>query len=109
MSQRDLNECAHFSRRAWEKQLEAAMSQLLGAMTIDPKFGVADPEVERLRESDRRWREWNDADCELQAGDVEGGGTMRRMLLDLCISNHAAHRALELDGLIFWWEKSFKL
>jgi uncharacterized protein YecT (DUF1311 family) len=109
MSQRDLNDCAAFSRRAWEKRLDAALSQLLGAQTIDPKFGQAEPEVERLRESDRRWREWNEADCELQAGDAEGGGTMRSMQRDLCLFEHAAHRALELEVLIFWWEKSFKL
>ncbi|HYC94196.1 MAG TPA: lysozyme inhibitor LprI family protein, partial [Sphingomicrobium sp.] len=89
MSQRDLNDCAHFSRRAWEKRLDVALSQLLGAQTIDPKFGQAEPMVARLRESDRRWREWNEADCELQAGDADGGGTMRRMQLDLCLSNHA--------------------
>jgi len=109
MSQRDLNDCAAFSRAAWTKRLEAALSQLLGAKTIDPKFGQAEPEIERLRESNERWRAWNVADCELQAGDAEGGGTMRSMELDLCLSDHAAHRALELEGLIFWWDKKFKL
>jgi uncharacterized protein YecT (DUF1311 family) len=110
MSQRDLNDCAAFSRRAWEKRLDVALSQLLGAQTIDPKkFGRAEPEVERLRQSNQRWREWNEADCELQAGDAEGGGTMRSMQRDLCLSAHAAHRALELEALIFWWDKSFKL
>ena len=108
MSQRDLNDCAAFSRSAWEKRLEAVRAQLLGAKTIDPKW-QAEPMVARLRESDRRWREWNEADCELQAGDAERGGTMRSMRLSLCFSNHAAHRAIELEAQVFWWDRMFKL
>lgn len=107
MSQRDLNECAHYSRRAWEKRLETVRSQLLGAKTIDPKW-QAEPMVERLRESERRWREWNDADCELQSAQSRGG-TMHQMHLNLCHSNHAAHRAIELEALVFWWDRMFKL
>ena len=107
MSQRDLNDCAAFSRRAWEKRLDNVRSQLLSATTIDPKR-PAEPMVKRLQESERRWREWSEADCELQAAGSRGG-TMHQMQLGLCHSNHAAHRAIELEALVFWWEKSFKL
>lgn len=107
-SQRDLNDCAVFSRKAWEKRLDTVRAQLLGAQTIDPKFGRAEPMVEQLRKSERRWREWSEADCEMQAAGSKGG-TIHTMLLSLCLSNHAAQRALELEALTFWWEKSFKL
>lgn len=107
MSQRDLNDCAAFSRKAWEKRLDAVRSRLFSAATIDPER-PAEPMVERLRESDRRWREWSEADCELQA-HRSSGGSMHQLELFICHSNHAAHRAIELEALVVWWDRVFKL
>ena len=107
-SQRHLNECAAYSRRAWEARLAAAVSSLMSAKTIDPRFGRAEPRKELFSHNQRRWEEWNSADCDMQH---EGSkrGSMHPFLVSICLSNHAAHRALELDGLIWWWSKSFEL
>ena len=108
MSQRDLNDCAYFSRYAWEDRLTKVRAWLLRAKTIDAKFGEAGPMVERLKESERRWEEWNKADCEMQAALSEGG-TMHSMEIGICLSDHAAHRARELEGMSFWWSKVYDL
>jgi len=107
-SQRDLNDCAAFSRRAWEARLVAATSRLMSAKTIDPKFGRAEPTKKLFGESQRRWDEWSSADCDMQH-EGSKGGSMHPYLVSMCLSNHSAHRALELDGLIWWWSKSFEM
>ena len=108
MSQRDLNECAFFSQQAWESRLALTKSRLMAAK-IHPLMGMnPEPRKRSLSESDRRWEDWNKADCEMQTGGSVGG-TMHRYQLAICLSDHAAHRALELDGLLFWWGKLFEL
>ena len=108
MSQHDLNDCAYFSYLAWDARRSAVRTRLLGAKTIDPRFGRAEPRVQKLEESARRWDEWNEADCEMQVPSSEVG-SMKAMERALCLSSHAAHRALELEALEFWWAKMFKL
>ena len=108
MSQHDLNDCAYFSYRAWDARRIAARTRLFGARTIDPRFGRAEPRVQKLEESERRWDEWSEADCEMQVPSSEVG-SMKAMERALCLSSHAAHRALELEALEFWWAKMFKL
>lgn len=107
-SQRDLNECAYYSRGAWEARLTAAISRLKSAKTINPKFGRAEPQKKLFGESQHLWDEWNAADCDMQH-EGSKGGSMHPYLVSICLSDHAAHRALELDGLIWWWSKSFEL
>jgi uncharacterized protein YecT (DUF1311 family) len=107
-NQHAMNDCSSLSKQAWEARLAQVVEQFRGAKTIDPKFGTAEPVVQRFQESQQRWVAWNQADCELQAGPAPGG-SMRPMLLDLCLSDHAANRALELEGMAWWWGKSFKL
>ena len=106
-SQRDLNECAYFSRSAWEARLDKIRARLLGA-TVHPN-GTEDPVPRKrlLSESDRQWIAWNKADCEMQL--VDQGGSMLPMLTHLCFSRHAAHRAMELEDLSFWWGKAYGL
>jgi uncharacterized protein YecT (DUF1311 family) len=107
MSQHDLNDCAFFSKNAWEAGLASIRAKLLSAKTVRGGSASA-PMVRNLAESERRWDDWNRADCELQAALSEGG-SMHSMEIGTCLSNHAAHRALELKRLEFWWAKAFQL
>ena len=65
-----------------------------------------EPTKRMLRASDDLWDRWNKADCEMQVSGQ--GGTMLPMLENLCFGEHASHPALELDALVFWWDKSFE-
>ena len=58
--------------------------------------------------SEQAWDAWNVPDCEMQAA-LSQGGTYHRHDLDICLSNHAAHRAIELEALSETWGKIFNL
>ena len=108
MSQRDLTDCATFTNQAWQARLEAVKSRLFKAKTIDPRFGSAEQRVQRLVESQDRWKTWTKGDCDPQA-EGSKGGSMHGMEVQLCLSRHAAQRGIELEALTFWWGKSFNL
>lgn len=107
-SQRALNDCAAFSRGAWEARLAAARSRLFAAKSADSLFGSPDKLIALLTDSERRWDAWNGPDCDIQAALSEGG-SFHRYELYICLSNHAAYRAIELESLIQVWGKIFKL
>lgn len=103
-----LNECTSASLEAWRSRAKAFLNLLLSAKTIDPKFGRAEPYVEQLRESQQRWVAWNRSDCDLQSAKSIGG-SIHPMEMNICLLDHFAFRALELEDLSFWWKKSFKV
>ena len=107
-SQRALTECAHFLQAAWEKRLGAARGLLMGAKTFDARSEPAEPMVEIFAASERRWDDWNEADCEMQA-KLSEGGSIHPMEKSLCMLNHAAHRAIELEYLVRSFGKVFRL
>ena len=106
--QRAMNDCATFSRLAWENQRASVSRRLMGAKQAGVVFEAPEPHVALLKESEQRWDAWNRGDCEMQARFSEGG-TFHRFALDICLSDHAAYRALELEALAQDWEKIFKL
>lgn len=103
--QRAMNDCATFSRLAWETR-RAAVAKRLGSARQANGSPSPDPYVLRLEESERRWDAWNRADCEMQAAFSEGG-SYHRFATDTCLSDHAAHRAIELEALQEEWGKIF--
>lgn len=105
-SQRQMNDCATFSRLAWEGRRADAVKRLMAAKSSGARFPLSEPHIKHLAESERRWDAWNRSDCEMQAAFSEGG-TYHRYDLDICLSNHAANRALELERLIDVWQKIF--
>lgn len=107
-SQHALNDCASFSKQAWEARLSVARALLMGARTVDIRFGTPDRLVALLAASERRWDDWNRADCDMQA-KISEGGSLHRYELYICLSNHAAHRAIELETLVEVWRKIFRL
>lgn len=104
--QRDLTACAYFLRSAWEARLADVRSRLLSVRTHPMVGEDPEPRKRMLRASDEMWDRWNKADCEMQL--VGQGGTMLPMLEHLCFGDHAAQRTLELEDLVFWWEKAFE-
>jgi len=107
-SQRQMNDCATFSRLAWEGRRVDAAKRLMAARSSGVRFPSPEPHIKHLVESEGRWEAWNRSDCEMQAAFSEGG-TYHRYDLDICLSNHAANRAIELERLIDVWQKIFVL
>lgn len=107
-SQRQMNDCATFSRLAWEGRRADAAKRLMAAKSSGVRFPSPAPHIKHLVESEGRWDAWNRSDCEMQAAFSEGG-TYHRYDLDICLSNHAANRAIELERLIDVWQKIFVL
>jgi len=105
--QRAMNDCATFSRLAWEGRRMAATKRLTSAKQATATQSP-DRHIARLRASESHWDAWNRPDCEMQAAFSEGG-TYHRFALDSCLSDHAAHRAIELEALAEDWGKIFDL
>ena len=102
MSQRDLNDCATFSRSAWETRLVEVRTLLTEADVTSSGREYLRPLINQLRESERRWDAWNVSDCAMQS-QLSRGGTIHRMQEDQCLADHAAYRARELEGLVESW------
>jgi uncharacterized protein YecT (DUF1311 family) len=101
-SRHALNDCAFFSKGAWEARLIAVRSKLMNVKSPDPRFGPSAELIGKFGESERRWNEWNKADCDMQAAADEGG-SIQPLTLFGCLSEHAANRALELELLASEW------
>jgi uncharacterized protein YecT (DUF1311 family) len=101
MSQRDMNECAAFSQRAWEKRLAAIRLILLGPNSAEEPDDTNARLRGQLSENEPQWDKWNERDCELRASFFKGG-TMQPFEKRMCLSNHAANRALELESFNGW-------
>ncbi|HET6941354.1 MAG TPA: lysozyme inhibitor LprI family protein [Sphingomicrobium sp.] len=102
MSQRDLNDCATFSRRAWEARLVEVRALLTKEDLTSSGRKHLLPLISQLRESERRWDAWNVTDCAVQS-ELSRGGTIHRMQEDQCLADHAAYRVRELEGLVESW------
>ena len=102
-SQRDMNECSAMSYAAWNGRIADTMASFVSAKGVDTRLGPKAEEAKhQLVESQQRWSEWNAADCELQAKGTEGG-SIHPFTVSICLSDHAAVRALDLQRLIEWW------
>ena len=102
-SQHGLNDCSAFSYEAWKARIADTMASFASARRVDTRLGVKTGEAKRqLVESQRRWRKWNALDCEVQAKGTEGG-SIRPFTKSICLSDHAAARAIDLQRLIGWW------
>ncbi|MEV5020993.1 MULTISPECIES: lysozyme inhibitor LprI family protein [unclassified Sphingobium] len=106
--QRAMNDCATFSRLAWEARRAAVAKQLMTAQQVSTNFHSPDRLVALLAESEKHWDAWNSPDCEMQAALSEGG-TFHRFARDMCLSDHAAYRTLELEALAEDWGKIFNV
>lgn len=103
-----MNDCATFSRLAWEYRLALTTKRLTAAKQSDTAFPSPSQHIAMLIASEQRWDAWNGPDCEMQAA-LSQGGTYHRYDLDICLSNHAANRAIELEALGETWGKIFNL
>lgn len=102
-SQRDMNECSAMSYEAWTARIAATIVLFVSAKDSDTRLGPkAEEAKQQLVESQQRWNEWSAADCELQAKGTEGG-SIRPFTISMCLSDHAAVRAIDLQRLIHWW------
>ena len=102
-SQRDMNECSALSYEAWNVRIVDTLASFASAKGADTRLGSKAEEAKRqLFQSQRRWIEWNAADCELQAKGTEGG-SIRPFTISICLSDHAAVRAIDLQRLVDWW------
>ena len=102
-SQRDISECAAISRSAWEARIASMISRFLSAKSAETRLRASTEEAkQQLVSSQRRWKEWSVADCEIQAKGTENGST-HSFSKSICQSDHAAMRAIDLQRLIDWW------
>lgn len=60
-----------------------------------------DQQRRELVASQKLWSEWNEAECKAQVGTEPG--SMASYDMNLCLSDHAALRAIELEHLVDWW------
>jgi len=107
-SQRQMNDCAAFSRRAWDERRALTAKRLASAKQSETVFPSPDRHIAMLVASEQRWDEWTGPDCEMQAA-LSQGGTYHSYDIDICLSNHAAYRAIELEALSETWGKIFNL
>ena len=98
-----MNDCIYFSLTAWKKRLAAAVSRFMAAKPSDSRLGPeTEPMKERLRASQRRWSEWNEADCDMGSG-TRADGTPYTFDKVLCLSDHTAVRAMEIENQVNFW------
>lgn len=103
MSQHDMNDCSYFSQHAWEARLTAAIARFMAAKTSESRLGAeTEPTKQLLRKSQRQWTEWNQADCDMRSGPSRGG-SIYPFEKAMCLSDHTAVRAMELESEIDWW------
>jgi len=101
MSQRDMNECAAFSQKAWEGRLAAIRLVLLRVRSGEGPGDTNASLRRQLRENEPQWDKWNERDCEIRAS-IFKGGTMQPFAKRMCLASHAANRALELESFSGW-------
>ena len=102
-SQRDMNQCAATSNAAWEARIASTISGFVSAKGSETRLGdLAEEAKQELVQSQRRWSEWNAADCALQTKGEEGG-SIYPLSKYICLSDHAAVRAIDLQEIIEWW------
>ena len=106
MSQRDLNFCREFSKRAWRARydkllvrFEALFRAWAQAPADDWKRAVA----ARFPQQEQEWQRWMASDCETrEIGSV--GGSIHNFAVASCENRHLAYRTIDLAPLLEWWE-----
>ena len=96
-----MNACAGYSRAAWEERIGAVIGRL---QALIQKTGRARPTPRALASSQKRWQGWSEDDCDMQT-EGSNGATLHPMEMDLCLSDHAAARTLELEQLERIWSR----
>ena len=104
MSQSDLNDCAFYSRTAWEKRLSAVRTKLASAKPARKGGGPTPQMVAAFNASEARWEAWYAQDCEMQSA-IHEGGSIRPLIQGLCLSDHVATRTVELEALLQKWSR----
>lgn len=90
-TQLDMNNCAAAELTAADALLNQSYQELLR---------VLPPErVELLREAQRAWIRFRDAECELQASEVRGG-SMEPMVHALCLAQLTEERAAKFGEML---------
>lgn len=102
-SQHDENDCSSMSYKAWRIRIDDTVAHFNRTKNSNTRLGdVAEATKRRLVESQVQWNQWNEFDCQVQAAGTEGG-SIHPMTISMCLSNHAAERAIDLQRLIDWW------
>jgi uncharacterized protein YecT (DUF1311 family) len=57
---------------------------------------------QQMRDSQLRWSAWNSEDCAMQTESSQGG-SIYPFEKAICLSDHTAVRAIELQNQIDWW------
>ena len=104
MSQSDLNDCAFYSRSAWEKRLSVVRSKLANAKPANNGAGPTPQMVAAFNSSETRWGAWYALDCEMQSA-IHEGGSIRPLIQGLCLSDQVANRTVELEALLQKWSQ----
>lgn len=103
-SQLDLNDCAGFSRKAWERRYAAQVVRakgVLGRWSREPDSGERTT-VATFEENEHVWRAWIDADCRTR---TLSGGSIYGMRIAICVARHLAVRTLDLTTMADEWER----
>ena len=101
MTQFDMNVCSFRDflksdiemNRAWGKAAAFAKAQDTDLRSSDPK---AAGEFSRLLASQRKWNAFKDAECDLEAGPRETGGSMWAMNMNWCLKKLTDARVAQL-------------
>lgn len=105
MAQRDLNDCAAYSKRAWELRMRMALATLETlAQRPDVQSASGRDASDRLRTSQQLWLDWSAMDCALRSAWARGG-SLHTLEILMCGSNLAATRALDLERLTETWSR----
>lgn len=105
MAQRNLNDCAAYSKRAWEARMRVALASL-EALAQRPGVQSASGRdaADRLRTSQQLWLDWSEMDCEIRSAWARGG-SLHTLELLMCGADLAASRALDLERLTETWSR----
>lgn len=90
-TQLDMNNCAAAELEAADSVLNRTYQRLL--RVIEPG------RVDALREAQRAWIRFRDAECELQSSEFEGG-SMRPAVHALCLADLSKKRAEALEDML---------
>lgn len=90
-TQADMNRCAGRALQKEDSLLNAVYPEVISA--LDPAA------VGLLREAQRQWIRFRDAECLLQAGDVEGG-SMYAMVHASCLAGLTRQRVEQLSQML---------
>jgi uncharacterized protein YecT (DUF1311 family) len=96
--------CTTAETAAWDRLLDEAYAELVllsrRRALLDEEAGLAPPPLEdMLREAQRAWIAFRDADCE-QEYAIWGEGSQRQVAGAVCLMDRTATRVLELQAKV---------